>query len=56
MIKTKDSLVSMSVGEPEVATNVVKDWLEQEAPPAPVETASEAVQTQPETEKKKKKK
>ena len=41
MIKTKDSLVSMSVGEPEVATNVVKDWLQQEAPPAPVESKPE---------------
>ncbi len=41
MTKTKDSLVSMSVGEPEVATNVVKDWLQQEAPPAPVESNPE---------------
>ena len=60
MIKTKDSLVSMSVGEPEVATNVVKDWLEQEAPPAPVESNSESSesseQSQENNKKSKKKK
>ena len=58
IIKTKDSLVSMSVGEPEVATSVVKDWLEQEAPPAPIEPTSEPVETlkEVETNKKKKKK
>ena len=59
MIKTKDSLVSMSVGEPEVATNVVKDWLEQEAPPAPVESnskPSESTEESQENNKKSKKK
>ena len=35
MTQTKESVVSMSVGDPDVATAVVKDWLEQEAPPAP---------------------
>ena len=35
MTKTRESVVSMSVGDPDVATAVVQDWLEQEAPPAP---------------------
>ena len=35
MTNTRESVVSMSVGDPNVATAVVQDWLEQEAPPAP---------------------
>ena len=56
--KTRESVVSMSVGDPDVATSVVQDWLEQEAPPPPEEPAAPA--TAPEAEeddgKKKKKK
>ncbi len=63
MTKTRESVVSMSVGDPNVATAVVQDWLEQEAPPAPerAETAP-PVQAAPEEaeddggKKKKKKK
>ena len=59
MTQTKESVVSMSVGDPDVATAVVKDWLEQEAPPAP-EPEVVAPEAPPEAEddggKKKKKK
>lgn len=61
MTKTRESVVSMSVGDPDVATAVVKDWLEQEAPPQPEapEAAPEATPEQADdndTSKKKKKK
>ena len=62
MTKTRESVVSMSVGDPNVATAVVQDWLEQEAPPAPepAEAAPPAQATPEEAEddggKKKKKK
>ena len=60
MTQTKESVVSMSVGDPEVATAVVKDWLEQEAPPAPEPEVVASEEAPPEAEddggKKKKKK
>ena len=51
----------MSVGDPDVATAVVQDWLEQEAPPAPEPEAAPEPQGAPEeaeedSGKKKKKK
>ena len=58
--KTRESVVSMSVGDPDVATSVVQDWLGQEAPPPPEEPAATATAPAPEAEeddgKKKKKK
>ena len=36
----RKSVVSMSVGQPERTTTIVKEWLEQPAPPEP-ETSSE---------------
>ena len=36
---TRQSIVSAAVGSPETATNIVKEWLEEEAP-APVEAAA----------------
>ena len=54
--KTKESDVSMSVGDPDVATAVVKDWLEQEAPPAPEPTEVVAPEAEADGGKKKKKK
>ncbi len=59
MTQTKESVVSMSVGDPDVATAVVKDWLEQEAPPAPepeVVTPEAPSETENDGGKKKKKK
>ena len=51
----KQAVVSMSVGQPQAATKIVKDWILEEAPPEP-----EPAQTAPEPEddggKKKKKK
>ena len=57
--KTRESVVSMSVGDPEVATSVVQDWLEQEAPPPPEEpaaTPAPAPEAEEDDGKKKKKK
>jgi hypothetical protein len=59
----RQSVVSMSVGQPNTATTIVREWLEQEAP-APTEAteAAESAPSEPEPEaeeekgKKKKKK
>ena len=54
--KTRESVVSMSVGDPDVATAVVQDWLEQEAPPPPEEPAAPAPAPEAEEDDGKKKK
>ena len=54
--KTRESVVSMSVGDPDVATSVVQDWLEQEAPPPPEEPAAPAPAPEAEEDDGKKKK
>ncbi|MFQ6673564.1 MAG: hypothetical protein ACE5GH_02115, partial [Fidelibacterota bacterium] len=60
---TRQSIVSMSVGEPETATTIVREWLEEEAPPPPEEPVAAPAPTTPPAEeesggkgKKKKKK
>jgi len=52
----RQSVVSMSVGQPNTATTIVREWLEQEAP-APTEVAepSEAAPAEPEPEAEEKK-
>ena len=62
----RQSIVSMSVGQPETATSIIKEWLEEEAPPAPAVEApapsteeaapSEEVEEAKGKQKKKKKK
>jgi hypothetical protein len=32
----KQAVVSMSVGQPQTASKIVKDWILEEAPPEPV--------------------
>ena len=54
--KTRESVVSMSVGDPDVATSVVQEWLEQEAPPPPEEPAAPAPEPEAEEDDGKKKK
>ena len=39
---TRESIVSMSVAEPEAATNIIREWLEEEAPAPPEEAAAPA--------------
>ena len=34
----KQAVVSMSVGQPQAATKIVKDWIVEEAPPEPEPT------------------
>jgi len=51
----KKSIVSMSVGQPETATKIVKEWMEVEAPPPPEEEAPPPPDEES-TEKKSKKK
>ncbi len=52
----RQSVVSMSVGQPQTATSIVREWLEQEAPP-PSEIAqpAEAAPAEPEPEAEEKK-
>jgi len=52
----RQSVVSMSVGQPQTATSIVREWLEQEAPP-PSEAAqpAEAAPAEPEPEAEEKK-
>ena len=52
----RQSVVSMSVGQPQTATSIVKDWLQEEAPPPPEEPAAPAAPEAPEEEEGKKKK
>ncbi len=50
----RKAVVSMSVGQPETATRIVREWMETEAPPAPAEPEAEE-EPEEETGKKKKK-
>ena len=51
----KQAVVSMSVGQPQAATKIVKDWIVEEAPPEP-EIAPATPEAEDDGDKKKKKK
>ena len=51
----KQAVVSMSVGQPQAATKIVKDWIVEEAPPEP-EPTPEPEEEEDDKKKKKKKK
>ena len=52
----KQAVVSMSVGQPQAATKIVKDWIVEEAPPEPEpEPAAESEEDDGKKKKKKKK-
>ena len=51
----KQAVVSMSVGQPQAASKIVKDWIVEEAPPEP-EPEPAAEETDDADNKKKKKK
>lgn len=51
----RQSIVSMSVGQPQTATSIVKEWLQEEAPP-PEEPAAPAAPEAPDEDDDKKKK
>ncbi|MCH8010373.1 MAG: hypothetical protein IIA61_00230 [Candidatus Marinimicrobia bacterium] len=51
----RQSIVSMSVGQPQTATSIVKEWLQEEAPPPPEEPAAAPEAPEEEEGKKKKK-
>ena len=50
----KQAVVSMSVGQPQAATKIVKDWIVEEAPPEP-EPVAEPEDDDGKKKKKKKK-
>ena len=52
----KQAVVSMSVGQPQAASKIVKDWILEEAPPEPEPTAQETPEDDGGGKKKKKKK
>lgn len=52
----RQSIVSMSVGQPQTAITIVKEWLQEEAPPPPEEPAAAPEAPEEEEGKKKKKK
>ena len=52
----KQAVVSMSVGQPQAATKIVKDWILEEAPPEPEPVALEPEEGDSGKKKKKKKK
>ncbi|MBC8346516.1 MAG: hypothetical protein ISR89_07290 [Candidatus Marinimicrobia bacterium] len=52
----KQAVVSMSVGQPQAATKIVKDWILEEAPPEPEPEAIEEPEDDGKKKKKKKKK
>ena len=52
----KQAVVSMSVGQPQAATKIVKDWILEEAPPEPEPAALEAEEEDSGKKQKKKKK
>ncbi len=52
----RKAVVSMSVGQPNTATSIVKEWMQEEAPPPPPEPETPAPETGTEEEGKKKKK
>ena len=51
----KQAVVSMSVGQPQAATKIVKDWILEEAPPEP-ETAPTTPEPEDDGDTKNKKK
>jgi hypothetical protein len=46
----RKSIVSMSVGQPERTSSIVKEWLEQPAPEPPASAESSGEQAAPEEE------
>ena len=56
VIDMKQAVVSMSVGQPQAATKIVKDWILEEAPPEPEPAALEVEEDDSGKKKKKKKK
>ncbi len=52
----RKAVVSMSVGQPETATHIVREWMQEEAPAAPEEAETETEAEAEETKGKKKKK
>ena len=52
----KQAVVSMSVGQPQAATKIVKDWIVEEAPPEPEPTPEPEEEDDGKKKKKKKKK
>ena len=51
----KQAVVSMSVGQPQAATKIVKDWIVEEAPPEPEPTPEPEDEKDGKKKKKKKK-
>ena len=52
----KQAVVSMSVGQPQAASKIVKDWIVEEAPPEPEPEPSAEETDETDNKKKKKKK
>lgn len=52
----RKAVVSMSVGQPETATRIVREWMQEEAPPEPAESEAAPEEEPEETKGKKKKK
>ena len=52
----KQAVVSMSVGQPQAANKIVKDWIVEEAPPEPEPEPSAEESDDADSRKKKKKK
>ncbi len=52
----RQAVVSMSVGQPHTATRIVKEWMQQEAPPPPPEPETPAPEAEEEDTGKKKRK
>ena len=52
----KQAVVSMSVGQPQAANKIVKDWIVEEAPPEPEPEPSAEESDDADSKKKKKKK
>ena len=50
----RKAVVSMSVGQPNTATRIVQEWLEDDTPPAPAETPKEETPKKDSSDKKKK--
>jgi len=50
----RKAVVSMSVGQPNTATRIVQEWLEDDAPPAPAEKPKEGPPKKESSDKKKK--
>jgi hypothetical protein len=50
----KQAVVSMSVGQPQAASKIVKDWIVEEAPPEPEPSVEESDDADNKKKKKKK--